>query len=169
MIKHNRRERYWQYYELANEVEASHLRRTLIEMIRENPCPRPENGNRGPSQDPLQGQAGFCLPADDDGLQQHLPQDRIRPARHADSLGRRAGSGPHHDGQAPPDHSAGLDGFGAGRDWHAAASPGRPARRARWAQTAVGWRLPGTKTSKNPTKRSVISSRCVKKPTGNTT
>ena len=47
MIKHNRRERYWQYYELANEVEASHLRRTLIEMIRENPCPRPENGNRG--------------------------------------------------------------------------------------------------------------------------
>ena len=47
MIKHNRRERYWQYYELANEVEASHLRRTLIEMIRENPCPRSENGNRG--------------------------------------------------------------------------------------------------------------------------
>ena len=45
--EHNRREGYWQYYELAKEVEAPSLKRTLIEIIRENPCPRRENGNRG--------------------------------------------------------------------------------------------------------------------------
>ena len=47
MGEHNRREGYWQYYELAKEVETSHLKRTLIEVIRENPYPRQENGNRG--------------------------------------------------------------------------------------------------------------------------
>ena len=47
MSEHNRREGYWQYYELAKEVEAPSLKRTLIEIIRENPCPRRENGNRG--------------------------------------------------------------------------------------------------------------------------
>ena len=47
MSTHNRRERYWQYYELAKEVEASHLKRTLIEVIRENPCPRQEDCSRG--------------------------------------------------------------------------------------------------------------------------
>ena len=47
MTEHNRREKYWQYYELAKEVEASHLKRMLIGMILENPCPRPESGNRG--------------------------------------------------------------------------------------------------------------------------
>ena len=47
MSTHNRRERYWQYYELAKEVEASHLKRVLIEAIRENPCPRQEDCSRG--------------------------------------------------------------------------------------------------------------------------
>ena len=47
MSEHNRREGYWQYYELAKEVEAPSLKRELIEIIRENPCPRRENGNRG--------------------------------------------------------------------------------------------------------------------------
>ena len=47
MSTHNRRERYWQYYELAKEIEASHLKRTLIEVIRENPCPRQEDCSRG--------------------------------------------------------------------------------------------------------------------------
>ena len=47
MSEHNRREGYWQYYELAKEIEAPSLKRELIEIIRENPCPRRENGNRG--------------------------------------------------------------------------------------------------------------------------
>ena len=47
MSTHNRREGYWQYYELAKEIEASHLKRTLIEVIRENPCPRQEDCSRG--------------------------------------------------------------------------------------------------------------------------
>ena len=47
MTEHKRREGYWQYYELAKEIESSHLKRVLIEAILENPCPRPENDNRG--------------------------------------------------------------------------------------------------------------------------
>ena len=47
MSEHNRREGYWQYYELTKEVEAPSLKRALIEIIRKNSCPRRENGNRG--------------------------------------------------------------------------------------------------------------------------
>ena len=35
MSEHNRRERYWQYYELAREAEASHMRKTLIGVVRD--------------------------------------------------------------------------------------------------------------------------------------
>ena len=47
MSEYHRREGCWQYYELAKEGEAPSLKRALIEIIRENPCPRRENGNRG--------------------------------------------------------------------------------------------------------------------------
>ena len=47
MTEHKRREGYWQYYELAKEGESPHLKRVLIEVVLENPCPRPENDNRG--------------------------------------------------------------------------------------------------------------------------
>ena len=47
MSEHKRRDGYWQYYEPAKETEASHLKRTLIEIIRESPCPRTESTTRG--------------------------------------------------------------------------------------------------------------------------
>ena len=47
MSEHNRRERYWQYYELAREAKASHMRKTLIGVVRDMPCPRPDVGGRG--------------------------------------------------------------------------------------------------------------------------
>ena len=47
MTKHNRRENYWPYYELAKERDREHLKATLIEVIDENPCPRPKGSNRG--------------------------------------------------------------------------------------------------------------------------
>ena len=47
MSEHNRRERYWQYYELAREAEASHMRKMLIGVVRDMPCPRPDVGGRG--------------------------------------------------------------------------------------------------------------------------
>ena len=47
MAEHKRREGYWQYCELAKEAESPRLKRVLTEAILENPCPRPENDNRG--------------------------------------------------------------------------------------------------------------------------
>ena len=47
MAEHKRREGYWQYCELAKEAESPHLKRVPIEAILEDPCPRPENDNRG--------------------------------------------------------------------------------------------------------------------------
>ena len=47
MTKHNRREEYWRFYDHAVVAEAGHLRRTLIRLIRESPCPRSEGSSRG--------------------------------------------------------------------------------------------------------------------------
>ena len=47
MSGHNRRPDYWKYYELAQESERVHVKSTLIEVIRDNPCPRPKGSNRG--------------------------------------------------------------------------------------------------------------------------
>ena len=46
----NRREEYWRFYDHAVVSEASHLRRTLIQLVREKPCPRLEGSNRGRPQ-----------------------------------------------------------------------------------------------------------------------
>ena len=49
MTGHNRREGYWQYYETAKEVEQSHLKEMLIDIIQEIPCPREKkDGGAGP-------------------------------------------------------------------------------------------------------------------------
>ena len=47
MTGHNRRKGYWQYYEEAKESEQSHLKETLIDLIREIPCPRENKNGRG--------------------------------------------------------------------------------------------------------------------------
>ena len=47
MSGHNRRPDYWKYYELAQESEQAHVKSTLIEVIRDNPCPRSKDSNRG--------------------------------------------------------------------------------------------------------------------------
>ena len=47
MTGHNRRKGYWQYYEEAKESEQSHLKETLIDLIREIPCPREKKDDRG--------------------------------------------------------------------------------------------------------------------------
>lgn len=47
MSEHKRRDGYWQYYEPAKETEASHLKRVLMEIIGESPCPRTESNTRG--------------------------------------------------------------------------------------------------------------------------
>ena len=46
MSGHNRRPDYWKYYERAQESERVHVKTTLIEAIRDNPCPRPKDSNR---------------------------------------------------------------------------------------------------------------------------
>ena len=47
MTEHNRREEYWKFYDHAAVAETAHLRRTLIRLVREKPCPRSEGSNRG--------------------------------------------------------------------------------------------------------------------------
>ena len=47
MTGHNRRKGYWQYYEKANESEQAHMKETLIDVIREIPCPREKKDDRG--------------------------------------------------------------------------------------------------------------------------
>ena len=47
MTQHNRREMYWPYYELAKEQEKPHMKETLLQVIDENPCPRPKGSGRG--------------------------------------------------------------------------------------------------------------------------
>ena len=47
MTEHNRREEYWEFYDHAVVAEAAHLRRTLIQLVREKPCPRSGGSNRG--------------------------------------------------------------------------------------------------------------------------
>ena len=47
MSGHNRRPDYWKYYERAQESERVHVKATLIEAIRDDPCPRPKGSNRG--------------------------------------------------------------------------------------------------------------------------
>ena len=47
MGKHARREGYWRYYELAKTTEASHLTKTLIDIITENPRPGHKKSKRG--------------------------------------------------------------------------------------------------------------------------
>ena len=47
MSEHKRRDGYWQYYEPAKETEAPHPKRTLIEIIRENSCPRTGSTTHG--------------------------------------------------------------------------------------------------------------------------
>ena len=47
MSGHNRRPDYWKYYELAQESEQAYVKSTLIEVIRDNPCPRPKGSNIG--------------------------------------------------------------------------------------------------------------------------
>ena len=47
MSGHNRRPDYWKYYELAQESEQAYVKSTLIEAIRDNPCPRPKGSSRG--------------------------------------------------------------------------------------------------------------------------
>ena len=47
MSAHNRRPDYWRYYERAQESERVHVKTTLIEAIRDNPCPRSKGSNRG--------------------------------------------------------------------------------------------------------------------------
>ena len=46
MGEHNRRPDYWKYYELAQESEQAHVKSTLIEAIRDSPCPRPKGSSR---------------------------------------------------------------------------------------------------------------------------
>lgn len=47
MTEHNRREEYWRFYDHAVVSEAGRLRGTLIRLVWERPCPRPEGSNRG--------------------------------------------------------------------------------------------------------------------------
>ena len=47
MTVHSRWEEYWRFYDHEVVAEAAHLRRALIRLIRERPCPRSEGGNRG--------------------------------------------------------------------------------------------------------------------------
>ena len=45
MGKHKRREGYWKHCESATREEGSHVKKTLLEMIWQNPHPR-ESGGR---------------------------------------------------------------------------------------------------------------------------
>ena len=47
MSGHNRRPDYWKYYERAQESGQAYVKSTLIEAIRDNPCPRSKGSNRG--------------------------------------------------------------------------------------------------------------------------
>ena len=47
MTEHNRREEYWMFYDHAVVAEPAHLRRTLIRLVLEKPCPWLEGSNRG--------------------------------------------------------------------------------------------------------------------------
>ena len=168
MSEHSRREGYWQYYELAKEVEAPSLKRELIEIIRENPCPRRENGNRGRPPVHSKEKLDFaCLLMM--GRQQHLSRSRIGPARHADTMGQRARPGPYHTGQAPPDDTGGLARSDRGRDGPPLHQRGGRGDGARWEPTAARRRPLGTNTSRGQAGRSATSSRHAKRPTGNTT
>ena len=50
MTEHNRREEYWRFYDHAVATEPGHLRRTLIRLVWERPCPGSEGSNRGRPQ-----------------------------------------------------------------------------------------------------------------------
>ena len=50
MTGHNRREEYWRLYDHVAVAEPGHMRRTLIRLVRERPCPRPETSRRGRPQ-----------------------------------------------------------------------------------------------------------------------
>ena len=52
MTKYNRREEYWRFYDRTVVAEAVHLRRALIRLVRERPCPWSETG-AGPWQGPI--------------------------------------------------------------------------------------------------------------------
>ena len=47
MAKHNRRESYWCYYEMAKECDRPHMVNTITQLITKNPCPRKKGSNRG--------------------------------------------------------------------------------------------------------------------------
>ena len=47
MTGHDRRKGYRRYYEKANGSEQAHMKETLIDLIREVPCPRGEKDGRG--------------------------------------------------------------------------------------------------------------------------
>ena len=47
MIKHKRRPDYWICYHLGHRTETAFLIDTIMNLVRENPCPRQEKSNRG--------------------------------------------------------------------------------------------------------------------------
>ena len=47
MTERNQGEGCWKFYALVVVAEPAHLRRTLIRLVRERPCPRSEGSNRG--------------------------------------------------------------------------------------------------------------------------
>ncbi len=47
MTEHNRREEYWKFYDHAVSAEPAHLRRMLILLVLEKPCPRSDGSDRG--------------------------------------------------------------------------------------------------------------------------
>ena len=167
MTGHNRRKGYWQYYEKANESEQSHMKETLIDLIREIPCPREKKDDRGrPPVHSKQKLDFACL------------------MMMADNNTYRGIKSDLQDVQTPwsnepiPDHTWLVRHMQTiPEDWldlilaetARRCIKGAGGRLARWVPTAVLRRPRGTQKSRDRMQTSVILSKNPKESTGNTT
>ena len=86
--------------------------------------PASREEQQGPTTRTLQSQTGLHLHPDG-RMAQDLPRYGKRLVRDKDTVGRRASPRPHHLGQTPPDHFAGLVGYYPDQDCHAVRCRGR--------------------------------------------
>ena len=98
MTEHNRREGYWRFYDHV-VAEVPRLRRALIRLVLEKPCPRWNGGNRGRPPVYFKKHDFACLwmvMADN----QTYRQTESDMGEDAHPMGRRACARPHRPSRA---------------------------------------------------------------------